>query len=139
MSLIDYSNSVYQVKIDEFKKAERILNKLQNYLKEDLTTKRRMKHLVYSRYLFYKLCRDLTKLSLEEIGRVLGYDHSSVVHGLKQYDCFEMWGLYDYIKLHRKICKEFGDTTTADRVEDLIKENIRLRYQIKKYKEIIGE
>lgn len=137
MSLIDYDNVVVY-KIDEFKKAERILNKVQNYLKEDIQTRRRVKEIVYARFLYYKLCRDLTTLSLAEIGKTLGFDHASVIHGLKQYDNFEIWGLYEYVKIHRRISMELGDITQADRVEDLIKENIKLRHQVKRYKEILG-
>ena len=137
MNLIDYEN-INVHKVEEFKKAERILRKVQNHFKEDIQTKRRMREIVYARFLYYRLCRDLTKLSLYEIGKTVGFDHASVINGLKQYDNFAAWGMYDYIKSHKDICKEFGDYTRADKVEDLIKENIKLRHQIKRYKEIIG-
>jgi len=53
---------------------------------EKYFVKSRKRHVVYRRYVvFYYLryCKDMT---LSEIGKASGFDHATVIHGLKQFD-----------------------------------------------------
>lgn len=52
----------------------------------DLSLRSRIRHLVYARFLFFKLARDHTSHTFKDIGRFINKDHASVLHGIKQFD-----------------------------------------------------
>lgn len=52
----------------------------------DLSNPSRKREYVYCRAIYFKLCRTLTKSTLGAIGRSVGRDHASVLHGVKTYD-----------------------------------------------------
>ena len=59
-----------------------MLTKHENITKLDLLSERRTKHLVYVRHMGFWLCRECTKRSLPEIGRLFGgRDHTTVMNG----------------------------------------------------------
>lgn len=54
---------------------------------DDLSTKRRTRGLAQGRFIYYKLARKFCRYaSLKAIGDTVNRDHSTVVHGLNQYD-----------------------------------------------------
>lgn len=52
----------------------------------DLSLQSRRRHLVYARFIFFKLARTHTSHSLDDIGRFINKDHASVLHGVKQFE-----------------------------------------------------
>ena len=52
----------------------------------DLSLRSRRRHLVYARFLFFKLARNHTSHTFKDIGRFINKDHASVLHGVKQFD-----------------------------------------------------
>jgi len=51
--------------------------------KDELMGKSRTQRLVFPRYCIFKLLRDKTNWSLTDIGRFLGKDHATVLHGIR--------------------------------------------------------
>ena len=52
----------------------------------DITKRKRTNEYVFARTVYYKLARELTNLSLEEIGSHVNKDHCSVIHNLRNFD-----------------------------------------------------
>ena len=52
----------------------------------DLTDTKRTTEFVYTRAMYYKLCREYTLHSLNVIGKSVGKNHATVLHGLKLFD-----------------------------------------------------
>jgi hypothetical protein len=67
---------------------------------EELKTGKRTRAYCQPHFEFYWRCRRETKLSLSQIGRLLGgRDHTTVVHGVKKYEAlrrFMLTGVYPY-------------------------------------------
>ena len=83
---------------------------------------------VYSRALYYGLCRELTSMSLEAIGNTLGQDHATALHAItKTYNNFMLWNETDYIKACELIKQDIDKNNRAKYVEDLIRQNILLK------------
>ena len=88
----------------------------------------RDRKIVYSRALYYGLCRELTSLSYAEIGATLGQDHATVLNGVKNiYDNFISWNEVDYITACETVRSQIDNNVRARYVEDIIRENIRLK------------
>jgi len=62
---------------------ETIKELVNNYFNLDITRKTRKKEYVEARSYFYKLMREHTPYSLEQIGKEVNRDHASVLHGIK--------------------------------------------------------
>ena len=66
------------------------LNRIHNYVNESLdieiNTNTRKQEIVDGRFLFSKIARRCTELSLSNIGKYLNKDHASIIHGVKQFD-----------------------------------------------------
>ncbi|MCP4489110.1 MAG: hypothetical protein GY820_17625 [Gammaproteobacteria bacterium] len=64
-----------------------MLHKIKEYVNNryglDINKDTRKREYIDARTLYYKLCRDLTKCSLEAIGSSVGRDHAAVIHALK--------------------------------------------------------
>jgi len=52
----------------------------------DITRKKKTNEYVFARTVYYKLARELTNLSLEEIGSKVNKDHCSVIHNLRNFN-----------------------------------------------------
>lgn len=58
-----------------------------------LGSRSRVRAVAYARHVVWWLCRELTSLSLNDIGSVIGsYDHSSVLHGINTVDAERLDG-----------------------------------------------
>ena len=62
----------------------------------DIGRKTRVRPVVELRFMYYKILREHLNLSLNEIASSLGYDHCTVLHGLKQFQ-----NLYQYDAVFR--------------------------------------
>ena len=65
---------------------------VEDYYKIEITKNVRKRVYVEARAIYYKLLRDNTRCSLEEIGKTMNRDHSTVLHFLKQ---INNWIEYD--------------------------------------------
>tara|TARA_R110000822_G_scaffold75758_4_gene182242 strand:- start:4530 stop:5105 length:576 start_codon:yes stop_codon:yes gene_type:complete len=81
-------------------------------LEVDITIVSRNRHIILARQIYYKLCRDLTKESLDRIGEVVGKDHATVMWGLKGFDVDiihreQYYRTYQYLK--RTLADKFDE------------------------------
>lgn len=65
---------------------EDIINFINKETGIDITKRKRTNEYVFARTVYYKLARELTNLSLEEIGRQVNKDHCSVIHNLRNFN-----------------------------------------------------
>jgi chromosomal replication initiation ATPase DnaA len=69
-----------------------IANSINSILEVDIKKRSRVRYIVEARFLYYYFARKYTQNSLSRIGSEIGFDHSSVIHGvqviknLKSYD-----------------------------------------------------
>lgn len=110
---------------------------IESCLNIDISKRTRKRNYVYARAVYFKLCREYTKLSLDDIGQTMDMDHASVVHSINKvfesvviYDKF-LEDLYNDYKFSNKNTNE----TIFDNYERLLKENITLRKEVKSIKE----
>ena len=69
-------------------RTEEIIDTINDTLKVDIRSRTRKREVVYSRFIYFHLMRNKLKrhYSLTEIGSFLKKDHTTVMHGLKQFD-----------------------------------------------------
>ena len=119
-----------------------IKNRVQQIMKVDLLQKNentgklyRGRNVVYSRALYYGLCRELTSLSLADMGATLGQDHATALHSItKTFNNFVLWNETDYVRAYEIIKEDIDKNNRAKYVEDLIRQNIRLKRENLKLK-----
>jgi len=99
----------------------------------DLTLSCRKTPTVHARYIYYRLCKDFTYSSLEQIGKEVGKDHSSVVHGLKQFELIkfrnEQQYLHPYKYLKDQVSKKLRVLKSDESfytIDELIEQNALL-------------
>ena len=103
------------------------------HLKINLTDKSekgkiiRKREYIYARALYYALCRDLTGLSLQSMADTLGQDHATALNQIENFRNFEAWGEQEYLRIYDLITDDIRKNNRAYFVEELIRENIRLR------------
>ena len=73
-------------------KLELIENLVVKEFQNDFTIPVRTQENVYQRAIYYRICREFTNKSLKDIGYSIGRDHATVLHGMKLFKNFEMWG-----------------------------------------------
>ena len=103
----------------------------------DITKRTRKNGTVMARWIYYRLAREFTKYSLSAVTNYLGYDHATMVHGLKRFEIDILkdthW-LSAYIHA-KELCEgilgkhgEIDDETTiAMQLEKLKISNLRLK------------
>jgi len=62
---------------------QQIKMKVETHFGFFINVRSRKRHLVDARKIYFKLCRELTKKSLTEIGRSMERDHASVLHNIR--------------------------------------------------------
>jgi len=69
----------------------------------DLSKKKRSREYVYTRAVYFKLCRENTELSLESIADTVGLNHATVIHSIK--NVFPLIMKYDkqYATLYKRL------------------------------------
>jgi len=66
-------------------KLERLKEIVDTTVGMDISVKKRLRHVVYYRYIYFKIAREeLIGLTTDVIGASLNRDHSTVIHGLKK-------------------------------------------------------
>jgi hypothetical protein len=114
-----------------------------NYFELNLKRNTRKRQYVEARAIFYKLCREFTKLSLEEIGKQVDRDHASVLHGIRS---LNNWIEYDNriknnLRILRNKVRNFEDEkdTVIELDESIVLKYVQLKEQVKEQEEIIND
>ena len=88
-------------------KLELIENLVVKEFQNDFTIPVRTQQNVYQRAIYYRICREFTNKTIKDIGYSIGRDHATVLHGIKLFKNFEMWGedklLDSYAKIKNKV------------------------------------
>lgn len=97
-------------------------------LELDLSSKSRKRELVYGRAVYFKLCKELTKCSLNDIGRAVNRDHATVIHGLTLFDDVIDTGYEPFLKKVYKATKRklTGEIAHQALIQDLNIKDVRL-------------
>lgn len=113
-----------------------IRNLVETELDVDISNKRRERNLVYARAIYFKICRDRTYLSLQEIGDTLDLNHATVLHAVK--NIFPSFKLYnpEYLSLYKKIISTDEYVPMESRYEVLKQDYSLLQTKYEKLKEI---
>jgi len=131
-------------------KLELIENLAVKEFKNDFTIPIRTQENVYQRAIYYRICREFTNKSLKDIGCSIGRDHATVLHGMKLFKNFELWGedklLDSYLKIKNKIQekkdKEYRSALNREQTyKYLLNQYINLKqkyYNLKRGKEKIS-
>jgi len=114
-----------------------------NYFELNLKRNTRKRQYVEARAIFYKLCREFTKLSLEEIGEQVNRDHASVLHGIRS---LNNWIEYDNriknnLRILRNKVRNFEDEkdNVIELDESIVLKYVQLKEQVKEQEEIIND
>ena len=93
----------------------------------------RVRSHVYARYIFYRLCKDFTFCSLNQIAEVVNKNHATVMHGLQQFENLKFTNDREYLdpyhELREELTKKLSTATSKDQyftIDDLIEQNIYL-------------
>ena len=122
---------------------EMIKETVDNYFEVNLKRNTRKRNYVEARAIFYKLCREFTKMSLEQIGEQVNRDHSSVLHGIR---CLNNWVEQDSriknnLRILRNKIRNFEDEkdNIIDLDESIVLKYVQLKEQVKEQEEIIND
>jgi predicted DNA-binding protein YlxM (UPF0122 family) len=116
---------------------KQIRNYMETCLGIDLSFRTRKRSNVYARAVYFKLCKEYTRLSLTDIGASVNVDHATVIHGINnvfplvmQYDGHlqDLYEDYRYSNNH-------DAESIFENYSRLLKENIELRDKIKDVKD----
>jgi len=114
-----------------------------NYFELNLKRNTRKRQYVEARAIFYKLCREFTKLSLEEIGEQVNRYHASVLHGIRS---LNNWIEYDNriknnLRILRNKVRNFEDEkdNVIELDESIVLKYVQLKEQVKEQEEIIND
>jgi hypothetical protein len=86
---------------------KRIQQLVTQYTKTEIATNSRKREHVYARAIYFKLCKDLTQLTLKEIGQTLNKTHATVIHSIN--NIFPAIKLYD-----KKLYNVYAELTNND-------------------------
>lgn len=128
---------------------EKILKEIRNIVEQEcnlhLTAKTRKQEYVYARAVYYKLCREITNNSYDDIGKTLNKDHATVLHGVRIFDTFLMQkALFKYeLSIYNKVMEVYtdeSDKNPSTLIEKVKAEKLRLQKEkqevIKIYQDI---
>jgi len=93
---------------------------------KDLETRSRKRYLVDTRYVCYKLCKDFIpkrRCTLESIGAAFLRDHSTILHGLKEFEyLFDNATFVNSKSLYLSVKAELMKSNIIESDEDLLNE-----------------
>ena len=115
---------------------EMIREFVEDYYGLVISARTRKQETIKARFMYYKLVRSNTKLSLDAIGKSLEYDHASVMHGVKQMNSWiatDRMIKNDYRVLQNKI------NNVNNIAEDIEEDTTALVLEYAKLKELVRE
>lgn len=100
---------------------------------DDISIKTRKREYVEARYVYFKLCKDLTSSTLSKIGSSLNMDHASVLHGVKMFDDLIGQEKFSQARTYKRCIDGFTLTTNEKTIKDILtlhelKEHYKLKY-----------
>jgi len=69
----------------------------------DITLKTRKREVVYARAIYFKLCREFTMQPLSAIGKEVGRDHATVLHGINIFNDVISECEMEYNKIYERV------------------------------------
>ena len=114
---------------------ETIKDYIEANIKVSLKKKTRARDMCYARAVYYKLAKRYTVQSLTSIGKLVGRDHATVLHGLKLFDEAIMYSeplkvVYDSFSINVENKNlEDADSNMLD-IKNLAEQNKRLKRNI---------
>ena len=82
---------------------------VENQTQINIGDKSRVQKFVYTRAMYFKLCREYTLSGLGEIGKSIGKNHATVLHGVKLFDDWISEHEEVYINQYERIEKEIAN------------------------------
>ena len=120
---------------------ETIKEIVENYFEISISRNTRKRQYVEARAIYFKLCREFTQLSLEQIGESVNRDHASVLHGVKS---INTWVQVDkrmknsmHILRNKIINYQIEKDETVELNESIVLKYIQLKEQVKWQEEMI--
>ena len=114
---------------------ETIKEIVENYFELSISRNTRKRQYVEARAIYFKLCREFTQLSLEQIGESVNRDHASVLHGVKS---INTWVQVDkrmknsmHILRNKIINYQIEKDETVELNESIVLKYIQLKEQVK--------
>jgi hypothetical protein len=104
-----------------------IIRFINTELNIDITKKKKTNEYVFARTVYYKLCKELTNLPLEEIGSKVNKDHCSVLHNLKNFE--QTMKIPKFKKLYFTF-KEFPVEKDRYQYTEILKLNEQIRTEL---------
>ena len=122
---------------------ETIKEIVESYFEINISRTTRKRQYVEARAIYFKLCRDFTQLSLEQIGKSVNRDHASVLHGVKS---INTWVQVDKrmnnsmrILKNKIINYQVETDETVELNESIVLKYLELKDQVKNQQEIIDK
>jgi len=119
---------------------ETIKEIVESYFKLSISRNTRKRQYVEARAIYFKLCREFTQLSLEQIGESVNRDHASVLHGVRS---INTWVEVDkrmknsmHILRNKIINYQIETDETVELNESIVLKYIQLKEQVKELEEI---
>mgnify|MGYP003626703200 FL=1 len=119
---------------------ETIKEIVENYFELSISRNTRKRQYVEARAIYFKLCREFTQLSLEQIGKSVNRDHASVLHGVRS---INTWVQVDkrmsnsmHILRNKIINYQIEKDETVELNESIVLKYIQLKEQVKELEEI---
>ena len=120
---------------------ETIKEIVESYFELSISRNTRKRQYVEARAIYFKLCREFTQLSLEQIGKSVKRDHASVLHGVKS---INTWVQVDKrmnnnmrILKNKIINYQVEKDKTVELNESIVLKYIQLKEQVKWQEEMI--
>ena len=114
---------------------ETIKEIVENYFELSISRNTRKRQYVEARAIYFKLCREFTQLSLEQIGESVNRDHASVLHGVRS---INTWVQVDKrmnnsmrILKNKIINYQIEKDETVELNESIVLKYIQLKEQVK--------
>ena len=114
---------------------ETIKEIVENYFEISISRNTRKRQYVEARAIYFKLCREFTQLSLEQIGKSVNRDHASVLHGVRS---INTWVQVDkrmknsmHILRNKIINYQIEKDETVELNESIVLKYIELKEQVK--------
>ena len=114
---------------------ETIKEIVESYFELSISRNTRKRQYVEARAIYFKLCREFTQLSLEQIGKSVNRDHASVLHGVKS---INTWVEVDkrmknsmHILRNKIINYQIETDETVELNESIVLKYIELKEQVK--------
>ena len=119
---------------------ETIKEIVESYFELSISRNTRKRQYVEARAIYFKLCREFTQLSLEQIGKSVNRDHASVLHGVRS---INTWVQVDkrmsnsmHILRNKIVNYQIETDETVELNESIVLKYIQLKEQVKELEEM---